>query len=716
MDASLWGKARDDKQGGGPAMRPLLRTVAVPPASSARPRCAIGSYSALALPGRSTQPIQPTMTTETDAVQRSDDRGVHQPLAERLRTHDWSATPLGPRETWPQSLRTAVDVMMASGHAMCLAWGPDRTFLYNPAYAPMLGARHPTAFGARFEDVWADVWADIAPLVDATFRGETATFQNMPLVMTRNGYPEETWWTFSYSPIRDEGGGVAGLLNVTLETTGSVLAERERDEAVAGLRRNEAKWRRLFETLAEGFILGEVVRDATGRIVDWRYDEVNDAWYDLVGIPRGGAVGRTIREVFPGIEDAWVDEIAQVVETGGSLRFTRQVGTLERWYDGVAQPAGDDRFTIIFTEVTDRVLRERRQAAMLTLSDRLQDETSVEAMALAASAVLGEALGADLVGYGDVDAVAETITVERDWTRGDAVSLAGTVRFRDFGRYVDDLKAGQTVVIGDCRRDVRTCDHADALEARSARAFINTPVIERGSFVALLYVSSASPRDWAEEEQQFIRDVAYRLRSAVERLRAVEQQEILNGELSHRIKNTLSVVQAIAMQTLAGKADDAAVEEFGSRLKALSSAHDVLLTRSWAAATLADVTRAALASFASERVRLAGPDLWISSRAAMSLSLLLHELATNAAKYGALSVAEGHVAINWTVEGEGDQAMLAMRWRERGGPPAAEPTRRGFGSRIIRMGLIGSGGVKQCYDSEGLSVDMSAPLHQVQQA
>ena len=81
MDASLWGKARDDKQGGGPAMRLLLRTVAVPPASSARPRCAIGSYSALALPGRSTQPIQPTMTTETDAVQRSDDRGVDQPLA-----------------------------------------------------------------------------------------------------------------------------------------------------------------------------------------------------------------------------------------------------------------------------------------------------------------------------------------------------------------------------------------------------------------------------------------------------------------------------------------------------------------------------------------------------------------------------------------------------------------------------------------------------------
>ncbi|NIJ30516.1 two-component sensor histidine kinase/PAS domain-containing protein [Sphingomonas insulae] len=633
-----------------------------------------------------------------------------------LRAHDWSTTALGDRAGWPQSLRTAVDMMMASGHAMCLAWGTEGLFLYNDAYAPMLGSRHPQAFGARFADVWADVWADIAPLVDATFCGETSTFQDMPLVMTRNGYPERTWWTFSYSPVRDERGEVAGLLNVTLETTGRVQAERERDAAVDGLSRAEAGWRRIFETLAEGFILGALVRSADGAVIDWRYEEVNNAWYDLVGIERGCALGRTIRSVFPGIEDAWVDGAARVVATGESLRFTRQVGTLGRWYDGVIQPAGDDRFTIIFTEVTDRVLRERRQAAIIALTDRLQQETDARSMTMAASTILGRALDVQLVGYGDVDAATETITVESNWTSEGAATLAGTLHFRDFGSYVDDLQAGRTVVVRDCRADPRTRDHAAALEARSARAFVNTPVVERGTFVALLYVSSDRPRSWTEDELQFIGDVAYRLRSAVEQLRAVEQQEILNGELAHRVKNTLSVVQAIAAQTLAGKADDAAVAEFGSRLKALASAHDVLLTRSWSAATLHDVARSALATFAGDRMRMSGPDLWISSRAAMSLSLLLHELATNAAKYGALSHPDGVVTMTWAVRPGPGGDVLHVTWRERGGPPAAEPVRRGFGARIIRMGLIGSGGVEQHYDRHGLTIEMSAPLDQVQQA
>lgn len=142
---------------------------------------------------------------------------------------DWSSTPLGSRDDWPQSLATAVDMMMGSGHAMCIAWGRDRTFLYNDAYAPMLGDRHPEAMGMSMQEVWPDVWPDIEALVDATFRGATSKFQDMPLTMTRHGYPEESWWTFSYSPIHDESGRVTGLLNVTLETTARVIAEQQRD-------------------------------------------------------------------------------------------------------------------------------------------------------------------------------------------------------------------------------------------------------------------------------------------------------------------------------------------------------------------------------------------------------------------------------------------------------------------------------------------------------
>lgn len=600
-------------------------------------------------------------------------------MIDLLRRYDWSATPLGARADWPFSLRTTVDLMMASGHAMCLASGPERTLLYNDAYAAVLGARHPAAFGMRLEEIWSDVWSEIGPLVARTFAGETATFHDMPLTMTRNGFPEQTWWSFSYSPVRDDRGAVAGLLNVTTETTGRVVAEQERDKAIAELRRSEGQWRRLFETMEEGFILGAVLRDDAGRIIDWRYEEVNDAWYDLVGIARGGAIGRTIREVFPGIEDEWVLEFASVVEAGEPVRFTRQVGSLGRWYDGVAKAAGGDYFTVLFTEVTDRVRREQRQSAIITLGDRLQALASVDDMVAATATILADSFEVPVVDYDDIEAGAAS------------VAIGGMV----LTPFVEDLRAGRAIM----KRD-------------GMAPFVVMPVVERGTLVALLHVSSAAPRDWSAEEVQFLRDVAHRLRAAVERLRAAERQEILNGELSHRVKNTLSVVQAIAMQTLSSQIDRGSMEAFGNRLKALAAAHDVLLTRSWAAAEIADVVQATLASFPADRVRVNGPELPIGARTAMSLSLLIHELATNAVKHGALSVPAGHVVIDWAI----NEGQLEMRWVERGGPPAIAPTRRGFGSRIINMGLTGSGDVKLHYASDGLTVEMTAPVRQVQQA
>jgi PAS domain-containing protein len=139
---------------------------------------------------------------------------------------DWAATPLGLPETWPQSLRTTLELILHSKHGMMLAWGPDLTLFYNEACAPFLGRKHPTAMGRPFAEVWSDVWADIDPLVRRTLAGEGVWFQDYHLVMERHGYAEDTWWQFSYSPARDDGGRIVGLLNVTSEMTGKVLTER----------------------------------------------------------------------------------------------------------------------------------------------------------------------------------------------------------------------------------------------------------------------------------------------------------------------------------------------------------------------------------------------------------------------------------------------------------------------------------------------------------
>jgi two-component sensor histidine kinase len=197
---------------------------------------------------------------------------------------------------------------------------------------------------------------------------------------------------------------------------------------------------------------------------------------------------------------------------------------------------------------------------------------------------------------------------------------------------------------------------------------------------------------------------------------ATEQQLLLNEELAHRIKNTLSVVQALAQQTLNKVEDQEAVASFGKRLTALAAAHDVLTRDQWSTAGLGDVAKGALATFGEDRFLLSGPEVIIGPRATLSLSLMLHELATNAAKYGALTATAGRVTVSWAVTSDGNKDILRLRWAERGGPPASEPTRKGFGSRLIRMGLTGSGGVTLSYGPEGLSVEATAPLYQVQEA
>jgi serine phosphatase RsbU (regulator of sigma subunit) len=140
--------------------------------------------------------------------------------------HDWAATPLGAEENWSPTLRTAVSTALNSRFAMLLMWGPDLVMVYNDAYAPTLGARHPSALGRRVPEVWSDVWPEIKGLVDDVFAGGATYAEDLPLTTTRSGFDEEVYFTFSYSPVVQPGGEVAGLLNTVVETTQRVLAAR----------------------------------------------------------------------------------------------------------------------------------------------------------------------------------------------------------------------------------------------------------------------------------------------------------------------------------------------------------------------------------------------------------------------------------------------------------------------------------------------------------
>jgi PAS domain S-box-containing protein len=149
-------------------------------------------------------------------------------MSRRMRAHDWSATPLGPVESWPQSLRIAVCILLNSRYAMWLGWGPDFTFFYNDAYARMtLGAKHPWALGRPAREVWAEIWGDIGPRAESVVRTGKATWdERLLLFLERRGFPEETYHTFSYSPVPDDHGGVGGMLCVVIEDTERTIGER----------------------------------------------------------------------------------------------------------------------------------------------------------------------------------------------------------------------------------------------------------------------------------------------------------------------------------------------------------------------------------------------------------------------------------------------------------------------------------------------------------
>lgn len=169
-----------------------------------------------------------------------------------------------------------------------------------------------------------------------------------------------------------------------------------------------------------------------------------------------------------------------------------------------------------------------------------------------------------------------------------------------------------------------------------------------------------------------------------ERKRDEERQRLLINELNHRVKNTLATIQSIAAQTLRNAASvGQAGADFESRLMALSRTHDILTRQTWEGAELAEIVAGAARPYGEGRIRAAGPPVHLAPHPALSIAMALHELATNAAKYGALSTAGGHVEVTWAIAG----AALRLVWREAGGPPVAPPTRRGFGARLIERGL-----------------------------
>ncbi len=387
----------------------------------------------------------------------------------------------------------------------------------NPAFERMTGlynsaGKWVSEIAPGLERHWFDTYGRVA------LTGTAERFENAAVSLG-------CWYDVQALRIGDPGDRLVAILFNDIS---------QRRQAELALARSEAHWRGLFENLSEGFVLGEVIRDEQGKVVDLRYLDVNAAWGRTVELNPDLARQRTYRQLFND-DDCWIDETAAVVDSGIPASFTRQIGTAGRWYEGRTHRFELDRFATLFREVTDSHVAETRRSGLLELSDRLRDMQDIDQIASSTAEILGRTLLACRAGYGVIEADSQTLMVNGDWTTPGTVSVAGRHHLPSYGSYLDELLRGDTVSISDTQTDPRTRDTAATLGKFGVRALINVPIIEQGRTVALIFVNASMPREWTAEEAAFAREVAERTRGAIERRRAEQDLRSLNARLESLI-------------------------------------------------------------------------------------------------------------------------------------------------------------------------------------
>ena len=264
-----------------------------------------------------------------------------------------------------------VNLVLDSRQPRFVVWGPDLISIYNDGYIPILGDKHPAALARPFREIWAEIWDEYGPLVEATLRGDAQYFIDQPVALTGRAGRPISWFTFSWTPVRDADGRVAGLLSVATETTEKVLAQQALKAAQEELlRRNEQRYRQLFDSIDQGFCIIEMIFDAAGQAVDYRFVEVNNAFERQTGLT--GVVGRTMRSLTPGHEQHWFDTYGRVARTGEAERFELPAAQLGRYFEVYAfriGPAEDRQVAVLFNDIAERKQAETHQNLLLAELD-----------------------------------------------------------------------------------------------------------------------------------------------------------------------------------------------------------------------------------------------------------------------------------------------------------------------------------------------------------
>ncbi|WP_159726033.1 HWE histidine kinase domain-containing protein [Methylosinus sp. Ce-a6] len=652
---------------------------------------------------------------------------------------NWAKSPLGLPQTWPKRLRVALEICLNSAFPIAILWGGEFCLLYNDACHGLLADKHPRALGLPAREVWPEIWDVIGPMLqDALVGGRPTRSEDLQLYTMRNGRRDEGYFTFSYSPIRDDDGTIGGVFCPVVVTTDRVIGERRlrtlRDLAALSRAENEGEACRVAASVlaANGY---DVPFSAIYRFDEDRGEAELTA---ATGVLPGGRVApRRIKlgDPDPDNGDLWgLDEVARLTPGRVAIR------TLDARFG--EPPCGP------WTTPPDEAVlfpivllgQDRAAAALIAAVSPFKRLDAAYAYFLDRVAAKIASAMTDARAYAAERERAEEIRVRELALRRAEAELCEAQRL---GR------------IGSWRWSGRLDDRGGA-SPYLARIFGLDPAAPPPSFAeqkGLLY----APADWERldaatretlrtgesfeldlpahradgaaihvtirgEAVRDERDAIVGLRSTIqditERKQAQERVELLLREVTHRAKNLLTVVRAVARQTARKDSPVAFAQRFDQRIAALGASHDLLVQNEWRGVELHALTRSQLAHFRDlfgSRIHIEGPTTIVKPGASQAIGMALHELATNAGKYGALSNDEGVAHIAFGVTSESGESHFEMSWRESGGPPVAAPKRHGFGHMVIlQMAKHALGGrVTLDYASSGVVWSVSAPLDNV---